>query len=82
MSERSKAILSLALSVITCVMIVANWYQVSQRQSEQEARIAQLRHVMSELTLRLVEREQRDRQLNQMNAALQSIVDEITEKDQ
>lgn len=80
MSERSKSIFSLVLSVTTCVLIVVNWHQVSLRQDEQESRIVQLRYVVSELTLRLVEKEQTDRQLNQMNAALQSIVDEITEK--
>ena len=53
-------------------------YQYRQVQKEQEQQIFMLNHKITELTIRSIQSKHRDQKLDDMNNALQSIVDEIT----
>lgn len=81
MSERTKAILSLASSLFLCVMFAANWYQWEQRNARQEAKIVELRGVLKAIDEAIVKKDIEERSMKAIKESLEKafggVVDEV-----
>lgn len=78
MSSRKIVDFALIFCVLLNVLQMVASYQYRQVQKEQEQQIFMLNHKITELTIRNIQSKHRDQTLDDMNNALQSIVDEIT----
>lgn len=78
MSSRKFVDFALIFCVFLNVLQMVALYQYRQIQKQQEQQIFMLNGKITELTIRSVESKHRDQKLDDMNNALQSIVDEIT----